>query len=94
MTFPPMRPQIEVQRVHDMLMDALSDRHLRESIIPEDLFGPLAMAADCLCWILHHDTDVHPDSHAAEFSYIIKLLGEELAGRYEEPDPGEYIVEE
>src|SRR5215475_10518798 len=97
MIYPPMRPQIEVQRLHDLLMGVLSDRRLTEEVIDDEMIGPLRMAADCLCWILHHDVDVHPDSHAANFASCIRFLREEVERvgyTWVEPPGSEYIVEE
>lgn len=90
MTFPPMRPQIEIQRVHDMLMDALSDQRVAAALIPGELVGPLMMAADCLCWVLHHDVGANADSHAENFATIIGILRERYTS--EEPPADEYLV--
>jgi hypothetical protein len=83
MDFPPMRPQIELQRVHDILMCVLSTPSLRE-FIPPGMQRPLAMAADCLCWCLHHDVGSHEapsDSHAVNFGAFMAMLEFSLAER-------------
>lgn len=95
MTFPPMRPQVEIQHVHDMLMDVLADGDLRNALIPREWQRPMMLAADCLCWILHHDVGTHPNSHATNFASIVQYLREDLADAGHTWDaPGEYIVEE
>lgn len=95
MTFPPMRPQIEIQRVHDMLNTVLSDQGLARALVPREMIGPLVMAADCLCWILHHDTRDQPDSHAVRFGQIVGILRASLdeAGYGSEPPDAPYVVE-
>lgn len=95
--FPPMRPQLEVQYQHDMLMTLLSDPRLLQAIVPEDYHPSIAMAADALCWVLHHDVDTHPDSHASDFAECLKdiKLGLESVGYTQEAPPDrDYIVEE
>lgn len=97
MTFPPMRPQLEIQRLHDLLMDVLSRPRLVQAVIPREYVPSLMMAADCLCWILHHDVDMHADSHASEFAEIIQALRENLEAvgfTQDGPPEGEYIIEE
>lgn len=80
MKFPAMRPQIELQRVHDILTTVLAVKPLRE-IVPEDLQKPLEMAADCLCWALRHDVATHPESHASNFADLMFWLEHDLAER-------------
>jgi hypothetical protein len=96
MTFPPMRPQLEIQFVHDMLSGVYSDPRLVEAVIPKGYRHPLAMVRDCLCWALHHDTDSHPNAHAAYFAVMIQDLKEDLEklGWDWEPSGTAYIVEE
>lgn len=93
MTFPPMRPQLELQLVHDLLMDVLSDQRLTEAVLEPELVRPLMLVADCLCWVLHHE---HPGSHASYFAYLLACLKRDLAemGHRWEPGPEAYIVEE
>jgi hypothetical protein len=53
--FPPMRPQIELQRAHDLLTEVLRDRPLCEKIFrQEGQQGQAMMALDSLCWCLGH----------------------------------------
>lgn len=97
MTFPPMRPQIEVQHAHDLIMDVLSDPEARGALdLPVDLIRPLMVAADVLCWVLHHDVDIHHDCHASNFADQLFWLRHDLAeAGIEWIHPGEdYIVEE
>jgi hypothetical protein len=96
MTFPPMRPQLEIQFLHDMLSGVFSDPQLVRAVIPKEYSDPLAMALDCCCWALHHDTDSHPNAHAANFAALIQDLKEDLEklGWHWEAPAGEYIVEE
>lgn len=95
MTFPAMRSQVELQRVHDMLMDVLSDAELSTLVIPDYLEGSLRMAANCLCWALHHDGLDQPDTHATQFAGLLQGLRNTLAliGHTWEA-PGECVVEE
>lgn len=96
--FPPMRAQLELQRVHDLLNFALSEPLVRR-ILPDELLRPLTMAADCLCWALHHDasTDGHRCEHASNFGDLIFWLQHDLAemgvGQDDRPEE-EYIIEE
>lgn len=94
MTFPPMRQQVEIQLVHDMLMDVLADKALRDALIPREWQRPLMLASDTLCWVLSHDSDTHPDSHAGHFASIIQYLREDLAeAGHTWEGSGEYTVE-
>lgn len=96
MKFIPMRPQIELQRVHDVLMNILGDEELHDVFKP-GLAGPLMMAADCLCWALHHDADTHRDAHAANFGKLIYWLEQRLMekhGMVWEGSSQEYEIEE
>ena len=78
-SFPPMRPRIELQRAHDVLMAVLSAEPLRR-MLPEELHKPLAMAADCLCWALHQDTgDARGCLHANDFKDLLFWLQHDLA---------------
>lgn len=97
MTFPPMRPQLEIQRLHDLLMNVLSDRRLTQAVLPAEYGPSVAMVADCLCWILHHDVDVHHDSHASDFAAFLKDLQgslDEVGFVQDAPPDSEYIIEE
>jgi hypothetical protein len=96
MTYPPMRPQLEIQFQHDMLMTLLSDSRLLQAVVPEEYHASLAMATDCLCWVLHHDVDSHPHSHASDFAQCLKDIKEGLAAvgfTWEPPPDHEYVVE-
>lgn len=96
--FPPMRPQIELQRVHDLLGFALGEPLLRKRL-PDELIAPMTMAADCLCWALHHDVGdgVYSCPHASNFGDLIFWLQHDLAemgvGQDDRPEE-EYIIEE
>ena len=79
MTFPPMRSQMEIQRAHNLLWIVLSDKSLAEEIIPDEERGKLGYVLDCLCWVLHHDVDIHSDSCAANFAHILQFVQSELA---------------
>jgi hypothetical protein len=96
MTYPPMRPQLEIQFLHDMLLGVYSDPQLVRAVIPEPYRSPLAMVLDCVCWVLHHDTESHPNAYAAGFATMMRDLREDLEklGWDWEPMNGEYIVEE
>ena len=75
-TFPPMRPQVELQHAHDLLFAILSTPPVAK-LIESEFHPALRMALDCLCWSLHHDgDDQHPSSHAANFAVMIKDLRE------------------
>jgi hypothetical protein len=91
-----MRPQLELQFLHDMLGGVYSDPRLVEAVIPKEYRDSLAMVLDCLCWALHHDTDTHPNAHAANFGQMMRDLREELEKLGWDWEPaGEYkIVEE
>lgn len=93
MTFPPMRSQMELQRVHDILNDVLSDARLVHQFIPPGHVQPLMLVADCLCWALHHDG---PGCHGSHFAEIMKALEESLAefGHEWAMPRQDYIVEE
>ena len=95
-TFPPMRPQIELQRVHDMLMTVLGNHGLTVALVPESQLRPLMLATDCLCWALHHDVDSHPSAHASHFARIIQDLRHDLeeVGYMDDRPESEYIIEE
>lgn len=97
MTFPPMRPQLEIQHEHDMLMFVMSTPQLLRAIVPPEYRSALAAATDVLCWVLHHDVGSHPHSHASDFARILKDLKESLnsiPGFMEEEPDGEYIVDQ
>lgn len=96
MIFPPMRPQVEIQHVHDLLMDVLTDEELIDELDVREMVSPLRLVTDCLCWVLHHDVASHPDSHASHFADMVHWLREDLAemGHTWEPGAGGYIIEE
>ncbi|HXA25592.1 MAG TPA: hypothetical protein VNW90_25215 [Acetobacteraceae bacterium] len=97
MTFPPMRPQLEIQLKHDMLMCLMGDSRLLQAIVPRQYHAALAMATDALCWVLHHDVESHPHSHAGDFAQCLKDIQEGLesiGGPFEPPPDTEYVVEE
>lgn len=98
MTFPPMRPQIELQRVHDLLNFALAAPEVRKQL-PDELLPVLAGAADCLCWALHHETGGagRRCERASQFADLIFWLQHDLAemGVSQDDRPAEeYIIEE
>ena len=95
MNFPPMRPQLEIQFLHDMLSGLYDDPRLVAAVIPKEYRASLAMALDCCCWVLHHDVDSHPSVHASDFAMIIRDLKEHLEKLGWDWEPaGKYIVEE
>lgn len=96
MTFPAMRPQIEIQFMHDMLMGMFATKGLAEAVVPREYRGALAMATDCLCWVLRHDVDAHPHSHAGDFARVlqdVKTDLEKIGWGWEPPEGAEYRVE-
>lgn len=52
--FPPGRRQADLQDAHDLLIEALQNKVIRERLLPGDLACQMAMAADTLCWALGH----------------------------------------
>jgi hypothetical protein len=95
MTFPPMRPQLEVQLQHDILMSLMTDPRLLRAVVPKEYHAALAMATDALCWVLHHDVDSHPQSHAGDFAQVLKDVREgldEIGFTWEPPSDVEYVI--
>ena len=91
-----MRPQMEIQLKHDMLMDLMSNPGLLQAVVPREYHAALAMATDAICWVLHHDVDSHPHSHASDFAQCLKDIKEglESAGyTWEPPEDREYVVD-
>jgi hypothetical protein len=76
--FPPLRPQAEIQRVHDILMQVLGSERLRAALPPK-LVGPFLMTADCLCWVLGHDDVDHAEAFAdtlADLEMLMAAMGQ------------------
>jgi hypothetical protein len=69
---PPMRSKLEVQRSHDILMQALADADLRTRIFPNEmLMGQAIIVAQTLCWVLEHDD--HNGEKIADLLNVIEL---------------------
>lgn len=91
--FPAMRPQLELQRVHDLLNVTLTTPEVRE-LLPNELLTPLKMTLDCLCWALHHEVlgPMYCEG-APKFADLVFWLEHILADVMDDA-PGEYIIEE
>jgi hypothetical protein len=80
-----MRPQEEVQRAHDLLVQLIIHPELREMMEPATL-DRMVTHADVLCWVLRHD---HNQNFAVKMTTLeatLADLGFELAYESEEPE--------
>ena len=76
-----LRDVDEIQRAHDLLVSLITDDTLRAQVVNPAHHERLSIAADVLCWALHHDHNRVFAENLAAFEQRMKQLGVELIDR-------------